>query len=81
MPCNFNHRELAEKVKEGIRAAGGTPMEFNLIKVERSLEGIKAGIEKIYGRRFIEPDYSWDKIAEKQKNIWQQLAKEIAEES
>ena len=31
MPCNFNQRRLAEFVKEGIRAAGGTPMEFNTI--------------------------------------------------
>ena len=29
MPCNFHLRALAAKVKEGIRAAGGTPMEFN----------------------------------------------------
>src|SRR2546422_664529 len=29
MPCNYNHRRLSEKVKAGIRAAGGTPMEFN----------------------------------------------------
>ena len=29
MPCNFHLRRLAEKVKEGVRAAGGTPMEFN----------------------------------------------------
>jgi len=33
MPCNFNHRELAQRVKKGIRAAGGTPMEFNTISV------------------------------------------------
>ena len=31
MPCNYNQRELAEQVKDGIRAAGGTPMEFNTI--------------------------------------------------
>src|SRR5216683_1441743 len=31
MPCNFNLRELAEHVKAGVRAAGGTPMEFNTI--------------------------------------------------
>src|SRR5262249_48286103 len=30
-PCNANHRKLAEKVKEGIRTAGGTPIEFNTI--------------------------------------------------
>lgn len=33
MPCNFNHRELAERVKVGVRAAGGTPMEFNTVSV------------------------------------------------
>src|SRR5674476_181859 len=33
MPCNYNLRELAVKVKEGIRAAGGTPMEFNTIAI------------------------------------------------
>jgi len=31
MPCNYNHRRLAEAVKAGIRAAGGTPMEFNTV--------------------------------------------------
>src|SRR5215469_7463934 len=31
MPCNFHLRRLSAKVKEGIRAAGGTPMEFNTI--------------------------------------------------
>jgi dihydroxy-acid dehydratase len=33
MPCNYTHREIAEQVKSGIRAAGGTPMEFNTIAV------------------------------------------------
>ena len=33
MPCNYNQRRLAESVKEGIRAAGGTPMEFNTVSV------------------------------------------------
>ena len=33
MPCNFNHRELAQRVKKGIRAGGGTPMEFNTISI------------------------------------------------
>jgi len=42
MPCNFNHRELAEKVKEGIRAAGGTPMEFNTISVS---DGVSMGTQ------------------------------------
>lgn len=42
MPCNFNHRYLAEKVKEGVRAAGGTPMEFNTISVS---DGVSMGTE------------------------------------
>src|SRR4051812_4261976 len=33
MPCNYHLRELAVHVKEGIRAAGGTPMEFNTVAV------------------------------------------------
>ena len=41
-PCNFNHRRLAEKVKEGVRAAGGTPLEFNSISVT---DGIAMGTE------------------------------------
>ena len=41
-PCNFNHRLLAEKVKEGIRVAGGTPIEFNTITVT---DGISMGTE------------------------------------
>jgi dihydroxy-acid dehydratase len=40
MPCNFNHRALAAKVKEGIRAAGGTPMELNTISIS---DGITMG--------------------------------------
>ena len=42
MPCNFHLRGLAEKVKEGVRAAGGTPMEFNTIAVS---DGITMGTE------------------------------------
>ena len=48
MPCNFNHRRLAEQVKAGIRAAGGTPMEFNTIAVSDGVsmgtEGMKASL-------------------------------------
>ena len=48
MPCNFNQRRLAEFVKEGIRAAGGTPMEFNTIAVSDGVsmgtEGMKASL-------------------------------------
>ena len=48
MPCNLNQRRLAEHVKEGIRAAGGTPMEFNTIAVSDGVsmgtEGMKASL-------------------------------------
>ncbi|MEI8105490.1 MAG: dihydroxy-acid dehydratase [Actinomycetes bacterium] len=40
MPCNYNQRELAVYVKEGIRAAGGTPVEFNTISVS---DGVSMG--------------------------------------
>jgi dihydroxy-acid dehydratase len=40
MPCNFHLRALAAKVKDGIRAAGGTPMEFNTIAIS---DGITMG--------------------------------------
>jgi dihydroxy-acid dehydratase len=40
MPCNFTLRALAAKVKEGIREAGGTPMEFNTIAIS---DGITMG--------------------------------------
>ena len=33
MPCNLNHRRLAARVKQGVRAAGGTPMEFNTVAI------------------------------------------------
>jgi dihydroxy-acid dehydratase len=42
MPCNFNHRELAGHAKAGVRAAGGTPMEFNTIAVS---DGVSMGTE------------------------------------
>jgi dihydroxy-acid dehydratase len=48
MPCNINQRRLAEFVKEGIRAAGGTPMEFGTISVSDGVtmgtEGMKASL-------------------------------------
>ena len=48
MPCNYNLRALAEKVKEGVRAAGGTPMEFNTIAISDGVtmgtEGMKASL-------------------------------------
>jgi dihydroxy-acid dehydratase len=48
MPCNLNQRRLAEFVKEGIRLAGGTPMEFNTVAVSDGVsmgtEGMKASL-------------------------------------
>src|SRR5438132_1173026 len=48
MPCNFNQRELAQRVKTGIREAGGTPIEFNTISVSDGVsmgtEGMKASL-------------------------------------
>ena len=41
-PCNFHLRELGEQVKQGIRAAGGTPMEFNTVSIS---DGITMGSE------------------------------------
>jgi dihydroxy-acid dehydratase len=40
MPCNLNQRVLARYVKEGIRAAGGTPIEFNTIAIS---DGVSMG--------------------------------------
>ena len=48
MPCNYNLRALAEKVKAGVRAAGGTPMEFNTVAISDGVtmgtEGMKASL-------------------------------------
>ncbi len=48
MPCNFHLRRLAAKVKEGVRAAGGTPMEFNTVAISdgetMGTEGMKASL-------------------------------------
>jgi dihydroxy-acid dehydratase len=48
MPCNYHLRELAAKVKAGVRAAGGTPMEFNTIAISDGVtmgtEGMKASL-------------------------------------
>src|SRR6266852_4339390 len=46
MPCNFHLRSLAQRVKEGIRAAGATPMEFNTISVS---DGVVMGTEGMKG--------------------------------
>jgi len=42
MPCNFGLRKLAEEVKAGVRAAGGTPMEFNTVAIS---DGVTMGTE------------------------------------
>jgi dihydroxy-acid dehydratase len=42
MPCNFNQRELAQRVKAGVRAAGGMPVEFNTVSVS---DGVSMGTE------------------------------------
>jgi dihydroxy-acid dehydratase len=48
MPCNYHLRELATHVKDGVRAAGGTPMEFNTVAVSDAItmgsEGMKASL-------------------------------------
>jgi dihydroxy-acid dehydratase len=48
MPCNFHLRRLSEKVKQGVRAAGGTPMEFNTIAISdgetMGTEGMRASL-------------------------------------
>ncbi len=47
-PCNFNHRDLARRAMEGIREAGGTPIEFNTITITDGIamgtEGMKASL-------------------------------------
>jgi dihydroxy-acid dehydratase len=47
-PCNYHLRTLAEYVKEGIRAAGGTPMEFNTVSISDGItmgsQGMKASL-------------------------------------
>jgi dihydroxy-acid dehydratase len=48
MPCNFSLRRLAVRIKEGVRAAGGTPMEFNTVAISDGItmgtEGMKASL-------------------------------------
>ena len=48
MPCNWNHRQLAQRVMDGIRAAGGTPIEVNTIAINDAIttgtEGMKTSL-------------------------------------
>ena len=47
-PCNFHLRDVAAAVKQGIREAGGTPMEFNTVTISDGItmgtEGMKASL-------------------------------------
>ncbi len=47
-PCNYHLREIAEAVKQGVREAGGTPMEFNTVTISDGItmgtEGMKASL-------------------------------------
>jgi dihydroxy-acid dehydratase len=47
-PCNFHLLRLAQRMKEGIRAAGGTPLEFNTVSISDGItmgtEGMKASL-------------------------------------
>ena len=47
-PCNFHLRQVAEAVKQGVREAGGTPMEFNTVTIHDGItmgtEGMKASL-------------------------------------
>ncbi|MGI8657473.1 MAG: dihydroxy-acid dehydratase [Candidatus Limnocylindria bacterium] len=42
MPCNLTHRQLAERVKVGVRSAGGTPMEYSTVAIS---DGVTMGTE------------------------------------
>src|SRR5579862_9064941 len=44
MPCNLGQRDLAQHVAAGVRAAGGTPLEFNTIAVSDNLTQGTAGM-------------------------------------
>jgi dihydroxy-acid dehydratase len=48
MPCNYTHRQLAERVKQGVREAGGTPVEFSTIAISdvvtMGTEGMKTSL-------------------------------------
>src|SRR6476646_10795202 len=63
MPCNDHLRELAVKVKEGVRAAGGTPMEFNTVAISDGItmgtEGMKASL---VSRELVARGYMFDAV-------------------
>ncbi len=45
-PCNFHLRRLSAKIKEGVKRAGGTPLEFNTVSIS---DGITMGTEGMKG--------------------------------
>ena len=63
-PCNYHLRELAEHVKAGIRAAGGTPLEFNTVSIS---DGITMGTEgmraSLVSREVITDSINWSRAA------------------
>jgi dihydroxy-acid dehydratase len=56
MPCNFHLRALGAKVKEGIRAAGGTPMELNTIAISDGITMGTAGMKTSLASREVIAD-------------------------
>ena len=56
MPCNFHLRALGAKVKEGIRAAGGTPMELNTIAISDGITMGTAGMKASLASREVIAD-------------------------
>src|SRR5471032_2234762 len=56
MPCNFNNRVLAAKIKQGIRAAGGTPMELNTIAISDGITMGTAGMRSSLASRDVIAD-------------------------
>ena len=56
MPCNYQLRALAAKVKEGIRDAGGTPMEFNTIAISDGITMGTSGMRRASSRREVIAD-------------------------
>ena len=56
MPCNFHLRALASRVKEGIRAAGATPMELNTIAISDGITMGTAGMRASLASREVIAD-------------------------
>jgi dihydroxyacid dehydratase/phosphogluconate dehydratase len=65
-PCNFHLRDVATAVKQGIREAGGTPMEFNTVTISDGItmgtEGMKAGqfVRRHCVHRGLRQEHAWD---------------------